>query len=219
MVSKHIKTGNRVEISYIRDGAERQKWVTVVEAVIDRERVIVLMPMSGGELVRLPAGGRFEARFYTDLNILLYECEVVGNGNIEGTYFTTLKLLTEGERIQLRNYYRFFGTLDFKFSVLKEITSFDEEPTMYNGVAVDLSGGGMRFVSPKRLAPNTDIHAVLPLSEEYIMALGQILDRVKAVNADRQFQYRVKFLALPDVDREKIVRHINEQQYKALRFQ
>ena len=135
MVSKHIRTGNRVEIAFVRNGDERQKWVTVVEAVLDRERVLVLMPMIAGELVKLPAGGRYEVRFYTDLNILRYDCEIVGHGNIEGTYLTTLRLTSEGERVQLRNYFRFFGTLDFRFSVLKEITSFDEEPVMYDGIA------------------------------------------------------------------------------------
>ena len=218
MLNKYIKTGHRVELSFKEDAAYRKKLVTAVEAVLDFNRVLVLMPMSGGTMVRLPIRNDYEARFYTNLSIMRYDCAVMEHTNVEGIYLTMIRLLSAGDKVQLRSFFRFTNSLTFRYSVLKEGEEFDEQPEMYEGLLVDLSAGGIRFVANEKLEVRTEIHAILILNGEYIMALGRILEQLESRHAAYKYQYRVQFLALPDMDREKIVRYINDQQYKSLRM-
>ena len=198
-------------------GQERRRLATVIEAVLSSTEVLVLMPLSSGNMVKLPLDKSFEARIYGETSVFVYDVTVLDHPVIDGVYLTKLRLDSMGERIQLRDFYRVNSSLEFNFSVAGEQSEDGETIPMHQALTKDLSGGGMSFVSNKELPSGTEIYANFVLDGEYIVVLGKAMGRQETVdNMAYKYQYRCQFLAMPDSEQEKIVQFINSQQFKAI---
>ena len=215
-----VKTGDRAEIGFKdtegKGGANsRRRLSTVVEAVLPNREVLILMPISAGTMVRLPMKKEFEARFYSESSVYVFDVTILDHPIIDGQYLTKLRLNSAGERVQLRDFYRINSAIEFNFSIAKDQLNEDGELTLHKAITKDLSGGGMSFVSDASLEDKTEIYANFVLDGEYIVVLGRAMGRQEAKGLYR-YQYRCQFLAMPDMDQEKVVQFINNQQYKSI---
>jgi len=219
-VINRVKTGDRAEIGFKdtegKGGANsRRRLSTVVEAVLPNREVLILMPISAGTMVRLPMKKEFEARFYSESSVYVFDVTILDHPIIDGQYLTKLRLNSAGERVQLRDFYRINSAIEFNFSIAKDQLNEDGELTLHKAITKDLSGGGMSFVSDASLEDKTEIYANFVLDGEYIVVLGRAMGRQEAKGLYR-YQYRCQFLAMPDMDQEKVVQFINNQQYKSI---
>ena len=213
-----IKTGDRVDINISGIGGETLKRVSsIVEAVLKNTEVLILTPMSGGAVLELPPGSKYEARFYTGSNVFLFDVSVSETLIIEGQYITILNLVSEGKRIQLRDFFRININLRFNFSRVEDHLNSDEY-VLYEAITKDLSGGGISFLTDAELAEGTEIYANLVLDEEYIVGFGRVGGMQKAYSGKYKYLYRCQFLAMPDAQLEKIVRFVNKQQLKSVLY-
>lgn len=211
-----IKTGDRVELGFKSEDDEgRRKLATLVEAVLFDSEVLVLMPISAGTMVRLPLNRSFEARFYTGTSVYVFDVTILEHPVIDGQYLTKLRLDSEGEKIQLRDFYRINSSIEFNFSIA-QAQLVEEELRLFKAVTKDFSAGGMSFVTDIDLPDGTEIYSNFVLDGEYIVVLGRAMGKQKATGASYKYLYRCQFLALPDVDQEKIVKYINNQQFKSI---
>ena len=213
---KRVKTGDRVEIGF-KDGKDegRRKLATVVEAVLSHTEVLILMPISAGAMIKLPLNRDYEARFYTGTSVIVYDVTITEHPIIDGQYLTRLRLVSQGERIQLRDFYRMTSSVNFNFSIAKDQLE-GEGITLHKAVTKDLSGGGMSFVADVEMEDGTEIYANFVLNSEYIVVLGKAMGKQLAGGANFKYLYRCQFIALPDMDQEKIVQFINNQQFKTI---
>ena len=213
---KSIKTGDRVEIGLKGEKTEgRRKLATLVEAVLNNKEILILMPISAGTMVKLPSDRKFEARFYTGGSVTLFDVSILDHPIIDGMYLTKLQIESEGERVQLRDFYRITSSIEFNFTLAADQFK-EEELTPYKAITKDLSGGGTSFVTDLAMEDDTEIYANFVLDGEYIVVLGKVRGKQKAEGAAYKFLYRCQFLALPDMDQEKIVQYINNQQFKSI---
>lgn len=218
-MSTKIKTGDRVEIGF--KGVEnegRRKLSTVVEAVLNSRDVLILMPMSAGNMVKLPMAMKYEARFYTaDSSVMVYDVSITEHPLIDGIQLTKLCLESAGEKIQTRDFYRINKALEFNFSLVSEQAEAGENGLkLYKGVTKDMSGGGMSFVTDLDIEEAAEIYANFVLEGEYIVVLGKVRGQQQAKNSLYSYLYRCQFLAMPDAEQEKIIQYINNQQYRAI---
>lgn len=215
---KRIKTGARVEIGRKAEkNDERRKLATVVEAVLNNDEVLILMPMSAGSMVKLPEHMPFEARFYTETSVIVYDVTIMGHPIVDGIYLTKLRLDSTGEKIQLRDFFRVNSAVEFNYSLAVEnMVNEDEEVKLYKAITKDMSGGGMSFITDLEIPEAADIYANFVLDGEYIVVLGRVRGRAPANNAAYKYLYRCQFLAMPDNEQEKIIHFINNQQFKAI---
>jgi len=224
-VIKHIKTGNRVEISFedTTNPDKRRKLSTLVEAVLmNKNQVSVLMPMAGPAekkvKVRLPVGSGYELQFFTDLSIYRFDGAVVEHLILNGEHLTILRLNSAGEKVQLRDFFRHNSAIQFRFNLVDDQLGDIDEIEMHQGVTRDLSGGGMSFLSDVLLKDGIEIYANFVLGGEYITLLGKVLGRSEMPSGAYKYQYRTMFLAVPEAEQEKIIKFIHNQQYnKSLR--
>ena len=210
-----IKTGDRVEIGFKSDqDVERRRLTTVVEAAFANGEVLVLMPMSAGAMVRLPSFENFEARFYTGPSVLVYDVAVVDHPIIDGMYLTRLRLASEGERIQLRDFYRITSNFRFNFS-LAEPPHGETQFKLYEAMTKDLSAGGMNFETDVDLHEGAQIFANFVFDGELLVVIVRALGKQDSPGRYK-YQYRSQFLSLSNTDQEKIMKFINKEQYKAI---
>ncbi|MBW2655860.1 MAG: PilZ domain-containing protein [Deltaproteobacteria bacterium] len=85
---------------------------------------------------------------------------------------------------------------------------------------VNISGSGMRFIVNQRFSSGDIIafKVFLPLaSRTWINVLGKVMS-VTEVDSENKYSTAVKFIDLPEVDREMIIRYVFQRQRELLRL-
>jgi len=217
---KHIKAGVRVELNYKNNKVGmRRKYATKVETVLNNSEVLILAPISGRDIIKLVTNEPLEARFYTESSVFSYDALATAHPIIDDVYLTKLQLISTGEKIQTRDFFRVNSKLNFTFSLVNEVMlggKADKNAPSYFGLTKDLSGGGMSFVSDLNINEGTDIYANFMLGNEYIVVMGKVRGKQEIEDLTYKYQYRCQFLAVPDSDQEKIVYYTNNQQFNAI---
>jgi c-di-GMP-binding flagellar brake protein YcgR len=85
-------------------------------------------------------------------------------------------------------------------------------------VIVDISGGGIRFVSNYKYEKDTMIYMTFRLSvngtdEEYEVA-GKVLTVKELENHEGEYEHRLQYVNIDSAEREEIIRYIFEEERK-----
>jgi len=232
LLSKYIAPGSKIELEAIdrvlqEDGSyQRKKFDSKVVDVIDEDRLEILMPMEQTKLVLLPVNGEYDIHFFTTKGLFQCLVRVVNrykNGNL---YLLEIELISNLQKYQRREYYRYSCMLPLNYRLLtnaekialdsKKSVLFDELP-MTESQIVDISGGGMRFVSPVSCENNELIYT------DYALSNGKRFHHVAKVLAikpldnpskEAKFEFRCQFVDILNGEREMIIRYIFEEERK-----
>lgn len=232
VLTKLIGPGDKVDVVSIQknsDGEKVQHKTRVYDVVSDDE-IKLNMPIVGTRIVLLSMGAQYELCFYTASG--LYQCIAVVKDRYKSNnvFVVTLELTTAVRRFQRREYFRLNTVLDMKYAKLDEETyskfSTEEgaEATTLDtqfGMIVDISGGGVRFVSKKQYEPGDKLFINFSLNiagkpMEFHM-IGLVLISAPIDNKPGDFQNRVKYIKISNDQREKIIRYIFEEERKIRR--
>jgi c-di-GMP-binding flagellar brake protein YcgR len=213
-LTNRIKSGNHLEIG-LKGGGERKKLTSTVEAVLNDKEVLIVMPTSAGSMIRLPIDEGFEARFYTGASVIVFDVTIADHPIVDGKYLTTLRIVSAGKRVPLREFVRVPCTISFNFTIPSELRAEDGTRTHYKGVTKDISGGGMNFISDLDIEGKTELLINFELNGEYIVVLARVLDRENVQGSPDKSQYRCQFMAMSDREQVKILQFTNNRQLKA----
>jgi len=181
-----------------------------VEAVFE-DKLVVAAPLVKGELVPLMHGAAIKVTYTDNVAIYVFTCEIIAVDR--GTLATvTLGSPFEVKRIQRRNFVR----LDVKL----QVTLYKLNPNLapsdatFSATTVDISGGGMMFVTGYRPEIGELLEATLHLNEkEKIKAFGRVI-RVTENRPDAREKFSVgfEFTVIGESARDLIIRFIFNQQ-------
>ena len=231
-----VKPGERVDIepaSSARNGGDetkgREYFITKIHDIPDEPDVIELvMPMDGTKLVLIEPGEEYRLYFYGSKGMYACDAEVVDRRKEGSVPIAEFALITDIERVQRREFYRFNCVMGMTARQLtqaeeiayveKSVLPADEEPDA-KCVIVDISGGGMRFVSAADFDKSAMIHTrfILNIKGEnrrYDIVL-RILYADPVPSNPKNKEYRGQFLFMEGGDREDIIRFIFDEQRKA----
>lgn len=233
MVSKIIGIGNRVEFTKVegtRGGKADEKnvlkkkvYVSKVCDIIDDTRIKVAMPIEGGHIVAVSLNTKLDACFYTAKGLYHGRVLVVERMKEDNIYMMVVELQYELEKFQRRQYYRLSCTMDLQFRIMEdeEIENFyknkklpDERELklLHDGVALDFSGGGVRFVADEKYNKDDLLLVRLVISYEsthkvYVL-VGKVIATSEAKNGRKKYESRVEFLDVSRKVREEIIKYI-----------
>lgn len=240
-VSDVIRVGDKIDIRLVQQIESTDKSKEIPE--VYRSQVLdikengnfeIAMPTEKGRLILLPLGVRFEFVFYS-YNGGLYRSigQIVERYKKDGFYMLEVQLRTTLEKFQRREFYRYNCAIDFVFYELEEeqknMNSADDiiramaagelKMQSYQGVMVDLSGGGMKFRSPQELKPGDRVLVRLRLTNAKMNRQFHIIGSVIAnvvvhTSANVLYESRIKFHIEDDKIREEIIRYIFEEERK-----
>lgn len=236
MISKFIGTGDRVDIeSIVRESSshlvkEKKSYRSQVFDIESEDRIKIAMPMEQGKLILLSVDDEYSLCFYTPGG--LYQCigRVADRYKSDSIYVLVMELITDLRKYQRREYYRLNCVLNMKSTMIseKDVTYFSEKVhfidtdiTFDNGVMVDISGGGARFISKVRYPKNSNIIFTFSLFvngalQDYKL-MGKVLLSEAVENREGQFEHRVMFVNMMNEDRESIIKYIFEEERKIRR--
>lgn len=235
MLSRIIKPGDRIELrpvekKRIHSDAKTETakaYVSQVQSVISGERMEIVMPMEGTKIVLLPVDAVFDMYLTTFSG--LYQCfvRIIDRYKSNNVYLLVVELTSNLRKYQRREYYRFSCALEMKSRELSEeeikvVDTVDEYLLpglpLKQSVIVDISGGGLRFLSNQQYAPESLIYinyrlVIKDKVKEYNV-VGKVLASRPTENRKGVFEHRVQYVNMGTDDREEIIRYIFEEERK-----
>lgn len=233
MIEKFVSAGDKIEMKstvdvVLPDGTRGIRlYKTSVYDVLDDGKLEIVMPMEQSRLVLLPVGGEYDVCFFSHGGMYRADVRIVDRQKINGTYIILAEMLTNLHKYQRREYYRFNCIIEMETRELskEEIEAFKEadgavieEEEMNRGVIVDISGGGLRFVS-RRLYECGDIILLcfkLPIAsrEKPFTLAAQVVLSKEIENRRDEYENRVKFVYINNQTREEIIKYIFDEERK-----
>ena len=186
-----------------------------------------MMPIEKGLMVLLPVDGEFELWFYTENG--LYQCyaRVLDRYKSNNVYIAVMELTSNLRKHQRREYYRFSCALEMNSREMdeEEIKALQEKQLYFKSglpvkqsTIVDISGGGLRFISTFNYNTDALLYCNFVLRtkggmKEYQMA-GKVLAVREVEGKPGSYEHRVQYLNMDVDEREEIIKYIFEQERK-----
>lgn len=234
MLSKYVKPGQKVDLEQTSDyrqqapDEDKKVYYSKVYDILSEDRLEIFMPMEKTKLVLLQVDGLYDLCFYGENG--LYQCyaRVIDRYKKENAYIVLLELTSELRRFQRREYYRFSCALELRSRVLekeerkgleaRKENFFVENLPLDKSVIVDISGGGLRFISGKSYEAGDLIYCNYALAgeekEKTYHLFGKVLSVSELENRKGVYEHRVKYVNMNMGVREEIIRYIFEQERK-----
>lgn len=212
---------------------DNEHYVSGIHDIEEDGTLLLEMPMRGGKVVLLPMGVRYELVFTMDRKLLKAEAEMINRTRKGGFSLVCARLTSPVEKFQRREYYRLNVTVPISFislderagdlSGMAEIRQLIEgrnDLTIGDGTIVNISGGGLRFITDTDLGEAEYIFmrfAVDVAGQSRTIALiGQIVG--SGLTEDRKHKaYRVQILFKDSRLQEIIIRFIFEEERRIRR--
>lgn len=233
MIEKYIIPGGKLELQASKraalSGSGREKtYTTKIHDIISDDRVEVVMPMEQTKLILLPVDGEYEMYFYAEGG--LYQCvgKVIDRYKNNNVYILLFELRTNLRKYQRREYYRYSCALDMEArNISEEELVNGEEQTEENvslmpglplkrSIVVDISGGGLRFVSDYKYEKGSSILCKYRLIVKGVLReyeiVSEILDVRELENKKGSYEHRVRYVNLDSKDREDIIQFIFDEE-------
>lgn len=233
MIEKLISPGDKLEMRstvsvVLPDGTEGVKtYESSVYDITDDGKIEILMPMEQQKLVLLPIDGEYDVCFFTGGGMYRVNVRIVDRQKINRTYIVVAELITNIHKFQRRDYYRFNCVIDM---AVKEM-SYEESKAyrdgmpelvsdegMARGVIVDISGGGLRFVSRQfyRAGGILLMEFLLPISdvETPFRLAAKVMYSGEIENRESEYENRVKYEFIDKNTREEIIKYIFDAERK-----
>lgn len=233
MLSKFITPGCKLElqaVNKVNDETDKTKKIyhSQVHDILSEDRMEITMPMEQTKLILLPVDGEYDAVFYGGTT--LYQCflRIIDRYKSNNVYILVVEMKSNLRKYQRREYYRFSCALEMcaRPLVEEEIKAVEQKEAYFltpglplkRSVIVDISGGGLRFMSEQRYEPESMVYCTYHLfvdgkNREYEI-IGKILSVREAEKKKGTYEHRVQYVNLPVNDREEIIKYIFEEERK-----
>lgn len=240
MLERLLTAGDKVELmktsGLANNLSDKKVYYSLLVDIDAEDRLTLTMPIEAGKLVTLSVGERYWLVFYTHSGIYQSKALIIERERQGNIHVMIVKTLTEPERIQRRQFYRIECVMDVEYRVMDEIEAKGYEvlrtkayKTMEDriklkrllvpsgnewnkGVAVDISGGGMRFNTKQEhenpyyleLCFSVNIGNVM----KKIATPARVIRYAPVKNLLGTNEFRVEFVEIPTKQREDIVQYV-----------
>lgn len=236
MLSEFISVGTKIEMQAVdrtmASGrpapAAVKTYYSQVHEILSEDTMEITMPMENKKLILLPVDAEFDLVMREES--ATYQCfaRIIDRYRTNNVYLLVVELTSNLRKNQRREYYRFSCSLEMAARNLQgeEIQAIESDLPysltpglpLKRSVIVDISGGGLRFLSTQRYEPESMLYISYHLlkngkSKLYEM-FGKVLSVEELDNRPGTFEHRVKYFGLDDKVQEEIVQYIFEEERK-----
>ena len=233
MLSKFLRPGDRIELQMVehqrKDEDSQRVFISEIHEILSEDQMEIVMPMEKTKLILLPVDVEYDLTIYAQHGLFQCFARVIDRYKSNNVYILVVELTTNLRKHQRREYYRYSCALDMSSRELEEneIKAVElREPFLLTpglpikrSVIVDISGGGLRFVSEQRYEPESLIYCSYSLlqndnkKKEY-QIVGKVLTVTELSNRRGTYEHRVQYVDLDKDVREEIIRFIFEEERK-----
>lgn len=230
-IDEIVSLGDRVDLQEISDDLhdedEKKFYITKVYDVNEDGQLEILMPMEKLKTILLSQGSEFQIYVYAKRGIYTCRVTVAERYKTDTVVVAVLDLDTDLVKHQRREYYRYgciIGMNSRELSDQEANDYIDKKDTRMlavpqdKSVIVDISGGGLRFVSQEKYTNGSLIYCryMLNVRDEnrtYDVVI-RLLASYPVVNNQKNTEYRGQFVHIGNSDREDIIKYIFDEERK-----
>lgn len=233
MLSKFICEGDRIDLQLVERGAgeakgEQKTYFSSVYEILSEDTLEIMMPMEKTKLILLPVDEEYDVIFYSKTGLFQCFARVIDRYKRSNVYILLLELVSNLRKYQRREYYRFSCALEMSARTLEEEeiqtiesnNALELQPglPLKRSVIVDISGGGLRFMSNQRYEPESLIYCTYNLlkggQRKKYEVVGKVLSARQLENKPGVYEHRVQYYNLDEDTREEIIKFIFEEERK-----
>lgn len=237
MINKIISEGNKVELQRMASLAQSRRGIldeevktyySLVTEVIDEDRVKITMPLEKGRIVPLSLNARYNVSFYTENGLYQARAIVTDRFKEDNIYMLIIEIVSDLVKFQRRQYYRLGCTMDMyykkideeeeeqEYGDIRENEEIGQDELYIDGTALDISGGGMRFVSDEQLNVGDDIFVVISIqyeneSKTYGLNAKVIMSNPMPKRKEK-YEHRVEYKNIDGKVRESLIKYIFDEE-------
>lgn len=237
MISKYVEIGDKLEMVLVEHAngsnveLNRRIYMSKINDILSEDRLEILMPMEKTKLILLPVDAEYDMSIYSKNG--LYQCfvRVVDRYKSDNMYLLVVELTSNLRRNQRREYYRFSCALEMCSRSLEEeeIESVEHDEIfnlvpglpLKRSVIVDISGGGLRFISEQKYEEGSMIYCSYHLLVNGTRKLYELVSKVLEVkpveNRKGVYEHRVQYVNISESMREQIIRYIFQEERKNMK--
>ena len=233
---KRIKVGDIVELTVYAGSKGSMTYKSkVLDIVNEKEQILAIYSISGANaeetyhIMDDLRFSKFTSLFHTGTSLFKYSSVFKGRTKSSSLNGFLIQLNGEGEKIQRRDFFRLDVHVPMKFrawncpatckvsSILEEIDEGEgDDANFVDGTILDISGNGVKFSSDVEFQPNCEkcsMHIKFQLGDEEIELVGALVDLDKKfVAPNYKYNHYVKFLDMPQIEQDKIIKYIFAEQ-------
>lgn len=181
---------------------------------VGNEKITCAMPSQKGILIPLKIGETVKILMTKSDGIYSFASPVLDRG-LEPLPIFSVCYPSSIERHQRRKYFRIPMSLDLELAVERTCQRTGRKliSEQQNGLILNLSGGGIYFISRKKLEINDRlrINFMLPNGLEFDKLACQV-NREEILREKQQFRYSAEFTHISERIRERIIAYVFEYQ-------
>jgi c-di-GMP-binding flagellar brake protein YcgR len=249
MLREVLSIGDKIDIRPLNRSGKpvhtANTFVSQLVDFVDGNIINIVAPIVVGRTIPLPVGENYNLCFYTEKGLYQCNCQVISNHKDNKMIITVVRIITNLEKFQRRQYYRLecihdiyyrpisldeellekkmssenFDTPEAMTEAKKKLAEFDSE--WISASITDLSGGGARFSS--EIHHNSGDKVRMKLDFIIGKELKKLVLTAKIISSRRipvrvgMHEYRVEFTDIMQKDREALIKYIFEQERKRRR--
>ncbi len=249
MLREVLSIGDKIDVKPLgRSGKPvmgARTFVSQLVDFVDADVLNIAAPIVLGRTIPLPVGENFNLCFYTEKG--LYQCNstVLSNHRDNKTIITIVRITTNLEKFQRRQYYRLECIHDIEYRQItieeelldkrlntNQFSNPDEQAEAKRKLAqldrewipasiTDLSGGGARFSSELSHNPGDKLRIKLDFVSggemKKLVLTANVIYSGRILTRTGAYEHRVEFIDIMQRDRETLIRYIFEQERKRRR--
>ena len=200
---------------------------------VNEDSIDIAMPMQGTKIILFPVGEKIDMLFYCSGHAM-YGCvgEVTNRMKEEGLFKLEVKLISDLKKVQRREHFRLnlaVPLMYYKWTEYEEGMRDSDAvndafmfvtPDWMEGMTIDLSGGGIKFVSDLQLEKNEKIVIILnsndtALNRSYKF-LCNVVDSFKLDGPAVGYATRARFMGLTEEEQEELIKFIFDMERKRI---
>ncbi len=178
-------------------------WYNSVIKEINQRSIDINIPYKQEKLLILVNGEPVKVNIYQPREIFEFKSKVIDMVPGYNKMLLTISKPEKVNRIQRRSFLRLPIMLEMQYSIPG---NYDSHKTH----TLDISGGGIRFLSSKNYFPGTPIqvefHIPIDKKDKKIQAVGKVVRTVSLDNG--YFHVAIEFTKIPVKDQDTIVRFV-----------
>lgn len=234
MLSKFISAGNKIELQNVEKDGENQggkTYISSVYEILSEDTLEITMPVEKTKLILLPVDNEYNMIFFGESGMFQCFARIIDRYKSNNVYLLVVEFTSNLRRYQRREYYRFSCALEMCARNLEEteVQALEQnEPysltpglPLKQSVIVDISGGGLRFLSVQRYEPGSllycSYHLLKGEERKKYEVIGKVLSVKELENRSGTFEHRVQYYDMDMDTREEIIKYIFEEERKSRR--
>ena len=239
MIQDILQIGNKIDICSLEkedrkkhDGKKLPILVSQLEEIDEDGELVIQMPMYKGKLVLLSLGSRYELMFYTKRGLYRAVCQVTDRYKEDNFFMVKVMLRSNLNKFQRREYFRLECIIGMDAYELQReeammlsganleqrISDPEVAQTLSKAVIVDISGGGIRFISERKHEAGDYLAVHMTLSNENIdkdiWVVVSIVSCRKAAQNMERYETRAEYIHMGNKLREIIIKYIFDEDRK-----